>query len=124
VFGERLAAALHVGALFVWSWRLVHWPLIFALAASGLAFVYTVGPNASQRWNCLIPGSCFATAVWIGASLGLRWYVVSISTYQQTYGTIGAALVILLWFYVSGLAMLVGAELNSVVNEPDVAHPL
>ena len=117
VFGERLAGALHVSTLFVWSWRLVHWPLIFALVVSGVAFVYTVGPNASQRWNCLIPGSCFATAAWIGASLGLRWYVVSMSMYQQTYGAIGAALVILLWFYVSGLAMLVGAELNSVVNE-------
>ena len=122
VFGERLAGALHVSALFVWSWRLVHWPLIFALVVSGVALVYTVGPNASQRWNCLIPGSCFATASWIGASLGLRWYVVSMSRYQQTYGAIGAALVILLWFYVSGLAMLVGAELNAVVNE--VAHPL
>ncbi len=128
VFGERLAGALHVGAVFVWSWRIVHWPLLFALVVSGLAFVYTVGPDAPQRWKCLIPGSCFATTIWIGASLGLRWYVASLSTYQKTYGTIGAALVILLWFYVSGLAMLVGAELNSVVNDhpvrPDVAHPL
>ena len=128
VFGSRLAGALHVGAVFVWSWRIVHWPLLFALVVSGLAFVYTVGPDAPQRWKCLIPGSCFATAVWIGASLGLRWYVASLATYQKTYGTIGAALVILLWFYVSGLAMLVGAELNSVVNDTpapqDVAHPL
>ena len=117
VFGSRLAGALHVGTVFVWSWRIVHWPLLFALVVSGLAFVYTVGPDAPQRWKCLIPGSCFATAVWIGASLGLRWYVASLATYQKTYGTIGAALVILLWFYVSGLAMLVGGELNSVVNE-------
>jgi membrane protein len=55
--------------------------------------------------------------MWIGASLGLRWYVASLASYQQTYGTIGTALIILLWFYVSGLAMLIGAELNSVVNE-------
>ena len=117
VVGTRLAGALHLSALFVWSWRLVHWPLVFGLLVCGLAFVYTVGPNAPQRWQCLIPGSCFATAMWIGASLGLRWYVVSLATYEKTYGTIGTALVILLWFYVTGLAMLVGAELNSVVNE-------
>jgi membrane protein len=120
VIGARLAETLHLSAVFVWVWRIIHWPLVFTLIVAGLAFVYTVGPDASQRWKCLIPGSLFATLVWIGASLGLRWYVTSLSTYQKTYGTIGAALVILLWFYVSGLAMLVGAELNSVVNEKDV----
>ena len=117
IVGERLAAALHMSAVFVWSWRIVHWPLVFVLAVSGLSFVYTVGPDASQRWQSLIPGSCFATGVWIGATLGLRWYVSSLAKYQQTYGTIGTALVILLWFYVSGLAMLIGAELNSVISE-------
>ncbi|HUK33691.1 MAG TPA: YihY/virulence factor BrkB family protein [Vicinamibacterales bacterium] len=117
VVGERLAAALHMSVVFQWTWRIVHWPLVFTLAVSGLAFVYTVGPDASQRWESLIPGSCFATGVWIGATLGLRWYVASLASYQKTYGTIGTALVILLWFYVSGLAMLVGAELNSVINE-------
>ena len=117
IVGERLAAALHMSAVFVWSWRIVHWPLVFTLVVSGLAFVYTVGPDASQRWQSLIPGSCFATGVWIGATLLLRWYVSSLASYQRTYGTIGTALVILLWFYVSGFAMLLGAELNSVVNE-------
>src|SRR5207253_9341151 len=113
VVGERLADTLHLSTVFLWSWRIMHWPLVILLVVSGLSFVYTVGPDASHRWQCLIPGSCFATAVWIGASLGLRWYVASLATYQKTYGTIGTALVILLWFYVSGLAMLVGAELNS-----------
>jgi membrane protein len=117
VVGERLADALHLSALFILIWRVVHWPLVFVLAVSGLSFVYTVGPDASHRWQCLVPGSCVATAMWIGASAGLRWYVASLATYQKTYGTIGTALVILLWFYVSGLAMLIGAELNSVVNE-------
>ena len=117
VLGERLAGTLHVSALFIWIWRVVHWPLVFVLAICGLSFVYTVGPDASQRWQSLIPGSCFATGVWIGATIGLRWYVSSLAKYQQTYGTIGTALVILLWFYVSGLAMLIGAELNSVISE-------
>ena len=123
--GERLADTLHVSALFLFAWRIMHWPLVFVLAASGLAFVYNVGPDASQRWQCLIPGSLFATGVWMGATMGLRWYVASLAQYQQTYGTIGTALVILLWFYVSGLAMLVGAELNSVINErsPESAVP-
>ena len=117
VLGERLAEALHLSAVFLWTWRIIHWPLLFVLVVSGLSFVYTVGPDASHRWQCLIPGSTVATGIWIGASLGLRWYVSSLATYQRTYGTIGTALVILLWFYVSGFAMLLGAELNSVVNE-------
>jgi membrane protein len=123
--GERLAAALHLSAIFLRTWWIVRWPVIVGLAVAGLAFVYHVGPDASQRWSTTIPGSCFATAVWISASFGLRWYVSSLAIYQKTYGTIGAALVILLWFYVSGLAMLTGAELNSVVNEvvPPAAPP-
>ncbi|HVZ20391.1 MAG TPA: YihY/virulence factor BrkB family protein [Vicinamibacterales bacterium] len=123
VIGTHLAEALDVSRLFLWTWRVVHWPLVFLLVVSGLAFVYTVGPNAPQRWQCLIPGSCVATVMWIGASLGLRWYVASLAHYQRTYGTIGAALVILLWFYVSGFAMLFGAELNAVFNETQVAPP-
>jgi membrane protein len=123
VLGERVAAVLHLSAVFVQTWRIVHWPLIVSLAIGGLTFVYHVGPDdASQRWSGTIPGACFATAVWIGASLGLRWSVASLANYEKTYGTIGAALVILLWFYVSGLAMLAGAELNSVVND-DVPPP-
>jgi membrane protein len=117
VLGERLADSLHLSAIFVWTWRIVHWPLVFVLAVSGLSFVYTVGPDASHRWQCLFPGASMATLIWLGASLGLRWYVSSLATYQKTYGTIGTALVILLWFYVSGFAMLLGAELNSVMNE-------
>ncbi len=117
VLGERLADALHLGAVFLWGWHIIHWPLVFFLVVSGLSFVYSVGPNKPQRWQCLIPGAIFATAVWIGASLGLRWYVTSLAKYERTYGTIGTALIILLWFYVSGLAMLIGAELNAVVNE-------
>ncbi len=123
VIGERLARALNLSALFLWSWHVVHWPAVFVLLVSGLAFVYNVGPDASQPWQCLIPGSCFATIIWIGASIGLRWYVTSLAHYQRTYGTIGTALVILLWFYISGLAMLVGAELNSVVGEVRTAEP-
>ena len=115
--GEHLATALHVGPLFELTWRVVYWPLIFTLAVSGLAFVYTVAPNTFQRWQSLIPGSCFATAIWIGATFGLRWYVASLARYKETYGTVGAALVILLWFYVSGLAVLLGAELNSIIQE-------
>ncbi len=123
MLGERAAAVLHLSAVFLQTWRIVHWPLIVSLAIAGLAFVYHVGPDAaSQRWSGTIPGACFATAVWVGASLGLRWYVMSLAVYQKIYGTIGATLVILLWFYVSGLAMLTGAELNSVFNE-DVRPP-
>jgi membrane protein len=126
VLGERLAGSLHLSAVFVFTWRIVHWPLIFVLAVSGLSFVYTVGPDASHRWQCLFPGASVATLIWLGASLGLRWYVSSLATYEKTYGTIGTALVILLWFYVSGFAMLLGAELNSVMNEvvPGLQSPV
>ena len=62
-----------------------------------------------------------ATVVWLLVSLGFKWYVSAFADYQKTYGTIGGVIVALLWLYVSGLAILVGAEMNAVIEH---ASPL
>jgi membrane protein len=78
--------------------------------------VYYVAPDVQQRVIWIAPGSVFATIVWVLISLGFKWYVSAFATYQKTYGAIGGVIVALLWLYVSGLAILMGAEMNAVIE--------
>jgi membrane protein len=76
--------------------------------------VYYIAPDVQQRLIWIMPGSVFATVVWLLASLGFKWYVSEFANYQKTYGAIGGVMVALLWLYVSGLAILMGAEMNEL----------
>jgi membrane protein len=113
---KQIASTAGLGPVFTWSWKILQWPIIVAMIMTGLACVYYVGPDVQQEWTWIIPGAAVGTLLWLIASLGFKWYVSAFANYQKTYGTIGGAMVALLWFYVSGLAMLVGAELNAVLE--------
>src|ERR1700674_133226 len=86
------------------------------LVAAALALVYYIAPDVQQRLVWIVAGSIFATVVWLLISLGFKWYVSAFADYQKTYGAIGGVIVALLWFYVSGLAILMGAEMNAVIE--------
>ena len=73
-------------------------------------------PDAEQDWIWITPGSILATLLWVAVSLGFRFYVTNFGSYNATYGTIGGVIVLLLWFYVSALAVLVGAEMNAEIE--------
>jgi membrane protein len=113
---QHVADRLRVGQLFEWLWLILQWPLVFALVSLGVALIYYFAPDAHQRWVWLTPGALFATLVWIGVSLGFRFYVVKLGTYTETYGALGGVMVLLLWFYLSGLAVLLGAEMNAEID--------
>ena len=113
---DTVAEWLHLGLVFAWTWKVLQWPLVFALVALGVALVYYVAPDVQQQVIWVVPGSVFATVVWLLVSLGFKWYVSAFGDYQKTYGAIGGVIVALLWFYVSGLAILMGAEMNAVIE--------
>jgi membrane protein len=94
----------------------VQWPLVFALVASGIGLLYHVAPDVVQDFAWLTPGSVTATLLWLAASLGFRLYVVNFGSYNQTYGAIGAVMVLLVWLYLSALAVIVGGELNAEIE--------
>src|SRR5439155_19713212 len=71
--GEKTAAWLHLGPVFVWTWKIVHWPLVFALVALAVAFIYYYAPDVKQEWIWITPGSVLATLLWLGISLGFRF---------------------------------------------------
>ena len=97
-------------------WTIVQWPLVFLLVAFGVAMTYYFAPDADQDWVFLTPGSVVATVLWVLASLGFRFYTQHFGDYNATYGALGAAVLLLLWLYVSGLSILVGAELNAEIE--------
>jgi membrane protein len=112
----RLADSLGFGPIFEWTWKILQWPVIVALVSTAMALIYYFAPDAEQDWIWLTPGSIFATTLWLLASLGFKFYVANWGSYTETYGLIGAAMILLLWFYISGLVILVGAEMNAEIE--------
>jgi membrane protein len=105
------------------AWRLARWPVIFALVVFGVDLVYYFAPNRKARWAWITPGSLVATVLWIASSVAFRLYVTNFADYNATYGAIGGVIVILLWFYVSAFAILIGAELNGVIEQAGPPEP-
>jgi membrane protein len=103
----------------------VSWPVILVLALTAIALVYYLAPAVRQQWQWVTPGSVFAVLVWIGVSLGLRFYVRWFGNYNATYGSIGGVILLLLWLYVSSLVLLLGAEINSEIEQAaaERGHP-
>ena len=81
-----------------------------------IALVYYFAPDVEQDFVWLTPGAVFATSLWLLASLGFKYYVANWGTYTETYGLIGAVMILLLWFYISGLVILLGAEMNAEIE--------
>jgi membrane protein len=115
-FAERVASALGLGTVFEWSWRVLQWPLAFFLVSTALGLVYYFAPDAEQDWVWMTPGAVLGTLLWMVVSLVFKFYVTNFADYNATYGAVGAIIVVLLWFYVSGFAILVGAELNAEIE--------
>ena len=112
---ERLADRMALGAAFEWTWKIVQWPIVFALVSGAVAIVYYYAPDAKQDWVWLTPGSIFATALWLIASLGFKYYIANFGGYEA-YGIVGGVMVLMLWFYISGLVLLLGAEMNAEIE--------
>ena len=113
---EKVAVWAHMGPVFAWTWKILQWPIVFALVTLGIALIYYFAPDAEQDWTYITPGSILATALWLVISLIFKFYIANFTSYTATYGIIGGAIVLMLWFYVSALAVLVGAELNAEIE--------
>jgi membrane protein len=113
---EKLGQATGWGAPFEWAWLVLQWPLALGLVATGIGLLYYFGPDADQDWAWITPGAIAATILWLVISLLFKLYVANFTDYEGSYGTVGAVIVVLLWFYLSGIAVLTGAELNAEIE--------
>lgn len=114
--GETVAGSVGLGAAFTLAWNIVSIPIVMVLVAIGIALVYYLAPAVEQRWRWVTPGSVVALVLWLVASFALRFYVTNFANYNATYGSIGGVILLMLWLYLSGLALLLGAEVNSEIE--------
>jgi membrane protein len=113
---EHLASSLGLGSVFEWTWKILQWPLAFLLASIAVGLIYYFAPDAEQDWVWITPGAVVGTLLWVIVSLAFKFYVGHFADYNATYGAIGGVIVLLLWFYISSLAILVGAEMNAEIE--------
>lgn len=93
------------------------WPVMFLMAMVGLEILYYVGPSRPRaRWRFVSAGSVVATILWVAASSLFSIFILHFSSYNETYGSISAVIVLLMWFWLSGIAILLGAEVNAAIE--------
>ena len=109
-----LLKRLYLGSVAEPLIQIGRWPVLIVVLAAGLAVLYRFGPSRDQaQWRWVSPGAVVAVLVWIAASLGFSWYVANFEDYDKTYGTVGAAIGLMMWMWISATIILVGAELNA-----------
>ncbi|WP_417775571.1 YihY/virulence factor BrkB family protein [Stutzerimonas xanthomarina] len=113
---EWLADQVGLKAIVVTLWTWLRWPVVVVLMMLVVAVLYYVTPDVEQEFRFITPGSVLAVIVWIAASTGFGLYVQNFGNYDATYGSIGAVIVLLLYFYISAAVLLFGAELNAVIE--------
>jgi membrane protein len=92
----------------------LRWPLLWFFVLFGLAVIYRFAPaRTPARWRWLTWGSAIAASLWVAGGIAFEAYVRTIGTFEQTYGTLGGVVVLLLWLYLSGFVVILGAEINS-----------
>jgi len=94
-----------------------HWVVILAFLLLGFAIIYYFGPDVEQKFKFITAGSVTGVVLLVLASLGFRIYVAHFADYSRTYGSLGAAIVLQLWLYITGLILLVGSEVNVLVEQ-------
>jgi membrane protein len=122
--GHFLATFIHEARAFTVAWRILQWPIALAFVFIAFSLIYQFAPNVSakrrggrlaasdyrRRW--LSPGEVIAVILWLLVSLGFRLYLHFFNSYGATYGSLGAVIILMLWFYLTGAAILLGGEIN------------
>ena len=132
--GRSVAALIHEGRAFAEVWKILQWPIALAFVFITFALIYHFAPDLAakrrqrrlsasdyrRRW--LSPGVVVAVALWLLVSLGFRVYLHFFNSYSATYGSLGAVISLMLWFYLTGAAILLGGEINCELESREKPH--
>jgi membrane protein len=121
LYGNGIAN--HVGNLVglsgvaTWAWKISQWPVAVFFLLLSFALIYYFSPDVEfPVWHWISPGSVAGVFLWALVSFGLRVYLHFFNSYSKTYGSLGAVMILLLWFYVTGVAILIGGEVNAEIE--------
>jgi membrane protein len=114
VMSGWIGGALDIEGVMGWLWWVVQWPILLVALLAIFATVLYLGPNVDHpRWRFISPGAIFAVVVWLVASGLFAVYTSMFDTYNKTWGSLAAVIVMLTWLWVTGIALLLGAEINA-----------
>ncbi|HEX7174986.1 MAG TPA: YhjD/YihY/BrkB family envelope integrity protein [Pyrinomonadaceae bacterium] len=114
---ETVAGSFGLGRAFELGWKVLQWPIVLAFVLLAFALLYYFAPDLhDQDWKWVSPGAVLGVALWLIVSFAFRTYLQYFNTYSATYGSLGAVIIMMLWFYFTGLAILVGGEINSEIE--------
>ena len=117
LYGGNIADHFLAGQLNI-VWKVVQYPLAIFFLLLSYSTIYYYAPNIEHpHWAWVTPGSVIGVLLWVIASVGLRIYLHFSNSYNATYGALGGVMILLLWFYVTGLAVLIGGEVNSEIEK-------
>lgn len=121
LYGGRLAdhvgGSYGFGEAFTITWKVVQWPIVLSFMLLAFALIYYLAPDLhEQSWAWVTPGSVVGVGLWLLVSLSFKLYLHFFDSYSKTYGTLGAVIVLMLWLYLTGAAILIGGEVNSEIE--------
>jgi len=121
LYGNGIANSVgnlvHLGYVTTWIWKIVQWPVAAFFLLFSFALIYYFAPDVEfPVWHWISPGSVVGVFLWALVSFGLRVYLHFFNSYSKTYGSLGAVMILLLWFYVTGVAILIGGEVNAEIE--------
>ena len=113
---EWVAASWSFGSVFVTAWKILQWPVALVFILAAFALIYYAAPNVRKKhWQWITPGTVTAVVLWLLVSFAFRLYLSYFNSYSATYGALGAVIILMLWFYLTGAAILIGGEVNSEI---------
>ncbi|MBA3440498.1 MAG: YihY/virulence factor BrkB family protein [Pyrinomonadaceae bacterium] len=114
---EAVANKFGLGTIFTITWKILQWPIVLAFVLLSFALIYYMAPDIHDaRWQWITPGAGIGVALWLIASFAFKIYLEYFDSYSATYGSLGAVIVLMLWFYITGVAILIGGEINSEIE--------
>jgi membrane protein len=118
LYGPAVADAIFgQNQVIAWTWKIVQWPVAVFFVLLTFALIYYFGPDVEHpTWHWISPGSVVGLTLWLAASFAFRVYLKFFNSYSATYGALGAAIILLVWFYLTGAAVMIGSEINAEIE--------
>ena len=114
---DYLAVSYGFSSVFTVSWKILQWPIALSFMLLAFAMIYFFAPDLrDQDWKWITPGSVIGVALWLAVSFAFKGYLHFFDSYSKTYGSLGAVIVLMLWLYLTGLAVLIGGQVNSEIE--------
>jgi len=114
---EHLGASYGFSDAFVVTWKILQWPIALGFMLLAFALIYYLAPDLRRhKWEWVTPGSAIGVVLWLLVSFAFKGYLHFFDSYSKTYGSLGAVIVLMLWLYLTGAAVLVGGEINAEIE--------